>query len=106
MTVPNGSLGPLGRQRNKWNLWWRDGKTGRRLSYVWACWAAMMKWRTSASRTSAAKVLSTSTKSIWKTFCCTTSAKRLQLADGSTATVTTVYDLTMAPTTAQARSEH
>lgn len=57
----------------------------------------MMKWRTSASRTSAAKVLSTSTKSIWKTFCCTNC--RLNACSWPTALpprVTTVYDLTMA----------
>lgn len=93
MTVPNGSLGFRGDKANGTSN--SDGKTGEETSRL-----SLLGSHDEVANVGfpyfGGEVLSTSTKSIWKYSAAQTFTKRLQLADGSTALVLTVYDLTMA----------
>ena len=71
LTVPNGSLGFRWGDKGKWNLEQRDGKTGEEIELRLSLLGSHDEVADVASRTSAAKVLSTSTKSLLKTFYCT-----------------------------------
>ncbi|NMV36264.1 nitrate reductase subunit alpha, partial [Staphylococcus aureus] len=97
MTVPNGSLGFRWGAKGTWNLEQRDGKTGEEIE---------LRLSLLGSHDEVANVgfpyfggegsehfnkVDLETILLHKL-----PAKRLQLADGSTALVTTVYDLTMA----------
>ena len=97
MTVPNGSLGFRWGDKGKWNLEQRDGKTGEEIE---------LRLSLLGSHDEVANVgfpyfggegsEHFNKVDLENILLHKLPAKRLQLADGSTALVTTVYDLTMA----------
>ena len=97
MTVPNGSLGFRWGDKGKWNLEQRDGKTGEEIE---------LRLSLLGSHDEVANVgfpyfggegsEHFNKVALENILLHKLPAKRLQLADGSTALVTTVYDLTMA----------
>ena len=71
MTVPNGSLGFRWGDKGKWNLEQRDGKTGEEIELRLSLLGSHDEVANVGFPYFGGEGLSTSTKSIWKTFCCT-----------------------------------
>ena len=97
MTVPNGSLGFRWGDKGKWNLEQRDGKTGEEIELQLSLLGSHDEVANVGFPYFGGEGSEHFNKvDLENILLHKLPAKRLQLADGSTALVTTVYDLTMA----------